>query len=101
MNNLAATLWNQGDLPGARALQEKVLESRRRVLGEEHPDTLNSMGNLAIMLWQMEERRPALHLMQTAAEGRGRVLGWEHPDTLDSLRDVEHMQTALGLFQQP
>ena len=56
------------------------------------------MSNLALTLWQMEERRPALHLMQTAAEGRGRVLGWEHPDTLDSLRDVEHMQTALGLF---
>ena len=47
MNNLAATLRNQGDLAGARALQEQVLEARRRVLGEEHPDTLTSMNNLA------------------------------------------------------
>ena len=39
MSNLAATLRAQGDLAGARALQEQVLEARRRVLGEEHPDT--------------------------------------------------------------
>ena len=41
MNNLARTLRAQGDLAGARALQERVLEVRRRVLGEEHPDTLS------------------------------------------------------------
>ena len=42
MNNLADTLRAQGDLAGARALQERVLEARRRVLGEEHPDTLTA-----------------------------------------------------------
>ena len=47
MNNLADTLRAQGDLNGARELQEKVLEIRRRILGEEHPDTLTSMNNLA------------------------------------------------------
>jgi hypothetical protein len=31
MNNLALTLSAQGDLPGARALQERVLEACRRV----------------------------------------------------------------------
>ena len=35
MNNLAATLRDQGDLAGARATQEQVLALRRRVLGEE------------------------------------------------------------------
>ena len=28
-------------------MQEKVLEVRRRILGEEHPDTLRTMHNLA------------------------------------------------------
>ncbi|MBS0449471.1 MAG: tetratricopeptide repeat protein, partial [Proteobacteria bacterium] len=36
INNLAVTLSAQGDLAAARALQESVLEVRRRVLGEEH-----------------------------------------------------------------
>ena len=40
MNNLAETLRAQGDLAGARGLQEQVLDLRRRVLGAEHPNTL-------------------------------------------------------------
>ena len=47
MNNLAATMKAQGDLAGARKLQEEMLAIRRRVLGPEHPDTLTSMNNLA------------------------------------------------------
>jgi hypothetical protein len=38
VNNLAQTLHAQGDLAGARKLQEQVLEARGRLLGKEHPD---------------------------------------------------------------
>ena len=31
-------------------LEEKVLEARKRTLGDEHPDTLMSMGNLEFYL---------------------------------------------------
>ena len=47
MNNLAGTLSVQGDLGGARKLQEETLAVCRRVLGAEHPNTLTSMNNLA------------------------------------------------------
>ena len=40
----------QGAYAGARQLEERVLEVRARVLGEEHPDTLTSMNNLALIL---------------------------------------------------
>ncbi len=50
MNNLAQTLYAQGDLAGARKLQEQVLEAMTRLLGKEHPNTLTSMLNLAQML---------------------------------------------------
>ena len=50
MNNLAETLRAQGDLAGARKLQEETLAICRRVLGPEHPDTLTSMNNLAMTL---------------------------------------------------
>jgi hypothetical protein len=46
MSNLAVTLSDQGDLAGARKLQEQVLEIRRRILGEEHPSTSISAWNL-------------------------------------------------------
>ena len=47
MNNLADTMRAQGDLAGARKLQEETLRIQSRVLGPEHPDTLTSMNNLA------------------------------------------------------
>lgn len=47
MNDLAITLRDQGKLDEAVTIMEKVLESRKWILGEEHPDTLSTMSNLA------------------------------------------------------
>jgi hypothetical protein len=49
MSNLALTLYSQGDRSRARKLEEQVLETRCRLLGEEHPDTLTAKKNLARM----------------------------------------------------
>ena len=77
MNNLAATLADQGELDSARQLQEQVLEARRRVVGAEHPDTLAALNNLAYTLQaqgdlvgarQLQEQvRHARHSTQSAA----------------------------------
>ncbi|MEU6412680.1 tetratricopeptide repeat protein [Microbispora sp. NPDC046933] len=48
--NLAVVLRQLGRLEEAEAEQRAVLGARRRVLGEEHPDTLNSRNNLADVL---------------------------------------------------
>ena len=47
MVNLAETRRTLGDLPGALGLQEQTLAGYRRVLGDDHPDTLTVMNNLA------------------------------------------------------
>jgi hydrogenase maturation factor HypE len=47
MNNTAEVLCELGELEGALKLQEQALTGRRRVLGENHPKTLESMKNLA------------------------------------------------------
>jgi tetratricopeptide (TPR) repeat protein len=70
MNNLAETLRAQGDLTGARALQEQVLELRRRVLGAEHPDIAASLRALAETLQAEGRTEEALQLYRTAAEGQ-------------------------------
>src|ERR1039457_1905085 len=43
---LGSLAYAQGDLGGARRIGEQVLDICRRVLGEEHPDTLTSMSTL-------------------------------------------------------
>ena len=69
MNNLAMTLWAQGDLRGARALEERVLQVKRRVLGEEHLDTLLSMNNLAETLREQGDLRRARTLHEQVLKG--------------------------------
>ena len=39
MSNLAATYWNQGRWYEAEKLDVQVMETRKRVIKEEHPDT--------------------------------------------------------------
>ena len=47
MNNLGQTLMAQGELSDARALHERAFEGYRRVLGEDHRETITSLHNLA------------------------------------------------------
>jgi Tetratricopeptide repeat len=88
MNNLALTLQQQGDLPGARLLQEKELAIRRRVLGEDHPSTLTSMNNLATTLRQQGDLPGARLLHKKALDILRRVVGEDHPATLTSMNNL-------------
>jgi hypothetical protein len=45
MNDLASAYWDQGRLKEAESLRVRVLETRQRVLGEEHPETLVSIND--------------------------------------------------------
>jgi len=61
MNNLALVYKAQGRYDEAEPLFLDALEIRKRILGEEHPHTLNSMNNLAVLYrnqGRYEEARP-------------------------------------------
>ena len=47
MSDLANTLRCQGMLDEAASIQKEVLEKRKRIHGEAHPNTVTTMGNLA------------------------------------------------------
>lgn len=56
MSSLAMTRRALGDLPGARDLHEQALAGRRRVLGDDHSDTLTSMNNLTQVRRELGEQ---------------------------------------------
>jgi Tetratricopeptide repeat len=56
MSNVALTYRVLGDPQGANELHEQTLTTRRRVLGDDHPDTLNSMNNLAAVRRELGEQ---------------------------------------------
>jgi tetratricopeptide (TPR) repeat protein len=78
----------QGDLSGARKILEQVLGVCRRVLGEEHPDTLTSMNNLTVNLRGQGDLSGARKIQEQVLDVRRRVLGEEHPDTLVSMSNL-------------
>jgi tetratricopeptide (TPR) repeat protein len=61
---------------------ERALELRRRLLGEQHPDTLASMDAMA---GTDSDPQRGEALLRKTLEGRRRVLGPEHPDTLATM----------------
>ena len=48
MNNLGSMYRAQGKMKQAAELIEEVLQTRRCILGNDHPDTLMTMSNLAL-----------------------------------------------------
>lgn len=88
MANLANTLWAQGDLAGARLLQERALKTCRRVLGDAHPDTLGIMNNLAGSLRALGDLAGARALQEQVLQAHLRVLGETHADTLTSMNNL-------------
>ena len=69
-------------------LDEDTLAHRRRVLGDDHPDTLTAASNLAISLRAAREYQAARELNEDTLARRRRVLGDDHPDTLTSATNL-------------
>ena len=84
----------------ARDLDEDTLTRRRRVLGDDHPDTLTSASNLAVDLRALGEYQQARDLDEDTLARRRRVLGDDHPDTLTSANNLAVDLSALGEHQQ-
>ena len=76
-------------------LGEDTLARRRRVLGEDHPDTLTSADNLAFSL-QGVRGQAARELGEDTVARRRRVLGEDHPDTLAAAFQLVCALSELG-----
>ena len=78
-----------------------VLSVKRRVLGEEHPDTLSSMNNLACALRKAGQYAEAIEMHRTVLSVRRRVLGEEHPNTLGSMNNLAFALDDAGQHAEP
>jgi len=60
---------------------QQALADRRRVLGDDHPDTPTSVNNLAYAYRAVGDLGRAVPLFEQALADRRRVLGDDHPQT--------------------
>ena len=87
-SKVAVYLWHQGRWLEAEKLQAQVLETSKRMLGIEHPDTLTRIANLASTYWNQGRLTEAEKLEVDVLETSKRVLGVEHPSTLTRMTNL-------------
>ena len=73
-----------------------ALDLRQRTLGEEHPETLDTMNELAQLLQDHGRREEAGRLRRQVLEIRRRRLGEDHPDTLRAMFKLTGLLRDLG-----
>jgi tetratricopeptide (TPR) repeat protein len=92
------TYRDLGLYPEAQRQLERAVELRRRVLGQNHPDTLNTSDKLAVLYWRQGKYVQAEPLCAKVLEVRRRVLGEEHPDTLDAMESLALLYKDQGRY---
>jgi serine/threonine protein kinase len=80
----------------ALSLQEAALATRRRVLGDKHPDTLSSTGKLGAVLRSKGRLADASKVQMDVASQCREVLGAEHPDTLAAIAAAAATLQMMG-----
>jgi len=77
-----------GHFPEAEGLLQGAVDERRRLLGDEHPDTLTSFNDLGFLFWQQARYDEAETILSAALETARDVLGEDDP--------VERQRRTLG-----
>ncbi|KAJ7622271.1 hypothetical protein FB45DRAFT_798371 [Roridomyces roridus] len=100
--------WNQfgqiyhdgGQFRQARRINELWVEQCQKLLGDDHPDTLNAMADLAATYWQLGQYQEAEPLEISVLERRQKLLGDDHPDTLRAMANLAGTYSELGRYQE-
>jgi len=89
ISNLGWLLLTQGRLDEAGALYREALEGQRRKLGDEHPNTQQSIRNLAITYSAQGKYDEAEPLCREALDVLRRTKGNDDPNTLEVKQFLE------------
>ncbi|KAJ7437343.1 P-loop containing nucleoside triphosphate hydrolase protein [Mycena latifolia] len=81
---------------GAAELAKMVLNRRRELLGEDHPDTLTTMANLANSYSDMGQFHKAAKLDKVVLNKRREFLSEDHPDTLRAMGNLALRYSQMG-----
>ena len=95
---------NTGNYDLALPLDREGLEISRRVLGPQHPQTLEGQGNLGIMLINMGDDAAAAPLLREAVQGLTEVYSAEHSQVRHFQGELDRLterQTANAAAEQP
>jgi serine/threonine protein kinase len=87
-----------GETNRAVAQLERSFQTRTDLLGDAHPDTLQSLAHLGTVYRSAGRFDKAVPLLEKALAGRRLVLGPDHADTLRSMTDLADVYRVLARF---
>jgi len=93
---IGGTYQSLGLYAAAEAQLERALETRRRALGNEAPETLRSLAALGHVLVLRQQYDRALALYREATDTGRRVLAPDHPLYLAAMQDLGYVLHAKG-----
>ncbi len=101
---LRQTLANRyrelGLYDAALPLQTSALDTRSRVLGDDHLETLISISGMGRLLEAQGKLGEALPFYREALDKRRRILGDDHPLTLQSINDLGLLLQRQGKLEE-
>jgi tetratricopeptide (TPR) repeat protein len=100
LNRAAEYVHTRGEPAVARPLFERARDLRRCMLGDDHPDTLESASRLSLDLWELGQYASARQLGEDTLTRMRQVLGEDHPDTLESASRLTLYLWDLGQYER-
>ncbi|KIW14961.1 hypothetical protein PV08_07748 [Exophiala spinifera] len=100
MTELAVILHHQGKYTEAEELLREAWPLRAKVLGKDHPSTVQTMNNLAASLFEQGKYGEAEKLIREVLTLRGKVLGEGHRDTIKSMNDLGCVLARSSRFEE-
>jgi serine/threonine protein kinase len=93
---LATRYIELGLFEQALPLQMAAMETRKRLLGNDHPNTLMSINNTGLLLHKVGRVAESERYTREALDGMRRVLGNDHPDTLNAVNNLGALHASRG-----
>jgi len=84
----------------AEPLLKLAFETLQRVLGKDHPNSIQSVNNLAALYISQRRYEEAQPLLKSALEACERVLGREHPQTLLTVNNLGELYRGQGRYDE-
>ena len=91
---------NKGDYINEKNAYQKLYDLYKSEVGENHPDTLNTLNNLANSYSCLGDYGKALELQNTVYNAFKEILGENHPNTLSALNNLANSYFDLGDYNK-
>ena len=96
LDHLGLALLAQGEHGAAEAAFAEALTLRRALFGDDHPETMRTLGAIGVLARERGELAAAERLLERSLAERRRALGDAHPEVAEGLREWALLAALAG-----